>query len=185
MADRRHWDHSLRDRYEEARQSTADQHSLYESAFRAACEDCRARIVRLRSPWIMEDISEHVRAWFREMWLASGETDFDTFPPEAKGGTILVLRGMTSSPWEFVEELKQREILAKMTPAQRKQLADAAKKAKAAEKLALKKAKQKKREELAKRKKMEAKSGKTWDFAGEQLVSKNFGEKERDTWRGG
>lgn len=30
------------------------------------CQDEKARIMRVRSEWIMEDISDHIRNWFKE-----------------------------------------------------------------------------------------------------------------------
>lgn len=39
----------------------------FDRAFIQACEDDKARILRLRTPYIMEDISDHIRYWFREM----------------------------------------------------------------------------------------------------------------------
>lgn len=174
MADRRRWDFRERDAMDEARRRNALKKAAYDEAFRLAVEDTRARIVQFRAPWIVEDISDHIRAWFLEMWLASEEKEFDVYPPAAKGGTILVLRGETASPWEFVEQLKRREELAAMKPEQRKKIADDEKKKKAAEKKALLDEKRKRAQAKADKKALQAKTGKQWEFNEEEFITKPF-----------
>lgn len=120
MADERRWDFSERELNEAQRKTSKLRKEAFDIAFQKACEDTKARIVKVRSPWIMEDISDHIRAWFRQMYDAGEE--MDKFPPAAKGGTIMVLNGLTPSPWEFVEFLKQRELLANMSADQRKKV---------------------------------------------------------------
>lgn len=39
----------------------------YDAAFAQLIEDERARILRVRSPWIMEDISDEIRFWFKQL----------------------------------------------------------------------------------------------------------------------
>lgn len=39
----------------------------YDEAFLQLIEDEEARILRVRSPWIMEDISDEIRFWFRTL----------------------------------------------------------------------------------------------------------------------
>lgn len=122
MADERRWDYTERELIDAQRKSTKMRKVAFDTAFREACEDTKSRIVKVRSPWIMEDISDHIRFWFREMYEAGGE--MDKFPPVAKGGTIMVLNGLTPSPWEFAEFIKQRTALAGMTAEQRKKVND-------------------------------------------------------------
>lgn len=38
----------------------------FDRNFISVCEDEKARIMRVRSEWIMEDISDHIRNWFKE-----------------------------------------------------------------------------------------------------------------------
>lgn len=51
-----------------AREKRRKRKSEFDKAFIRACEDDKARILRLRTPYIMEDISDHIRYWFREMY---------------------------------------------------------------------------------------------------------------------
>lgn len=120
MADERQYDFSERNLTEINREMNRAKKSSFDAAFVAACEDTKARIVKLRSPWIMEDISDHIRYWFREMYDAGGE--FDKFPPALKGGTILVMRGETASPWEFAEVIKKRKEMAAKSAEERKKV---------------------------------------------------------------
>ncbi len=62
-------DHS--DEYEQikaSREKRRNKKKEFDKAFIRACEDDKARILRLRPPYIMEDISDHIRFWFREMY---------------------------------------------------------------------------------------------------------------------
>lgn len=120
MADERRWDHRDREKNEAQRKAVSMRKEAFDEAFRKAVEDTKARIVRVRSPWIMEDISDHIRYWFREMYDVGGE--MDKFPPAAKGGTIMVLNGLTPTTSEFVEIIKERIKLAKMSKEERKKV---------------------------------------------------------------
>lgn len=51
-----------------AREKRRKRKKEFDKAFIRACEDDKARILRLRTPYIMEDISDHMRYWFREMY---------------------------------------------------------------------------------------------------------------------
>lgn len=54
--------------------------------FQKVCDDTKARILKIRSPWIMEDISDDIRCWFREWYDRAGV--LDKYPDVLKGGTI-------------------------------------------------------------------------------------------------
>lgn len=54
---------------------------------------------------------------FLTRYYAAGE--FDTYPPEVKGGSILILRGETKTPSEFADFIRKRQ---KMTPEQIKKV---------------------------------------------------------------
>lgn len=172
MADERRWDYSERERIATQRLSNKMRKEAFDEAFRAACEDTKARIVKFRSPWIMEDISDHIRFWFREMYDVGGE--MDKFPPAAKGGTIMVLNGLTPTPGEFVEFIKKRNAMAAMKPEQRKKILEDEKKKKDAEKLKIKEAKKKKALEKKQKQKLALKQGKTWEFNDEEFITKNY-----------
>ncbi|KAJ6648685.1 Dynein regulatory complex protein 11, partial [Pseudolycoriella hygida] len=101
------------EKMKEMREERRSKKKAFDRAFIQACEDDKARILRLRTPYIVEDITDHIRSWFREMYNAAGE--FDTYPPEVKGGSILILRGETKTPSEFANFIAKRK---KMTPEQ-------------------------------------------------------------------
>lgn len=120
ITDTRKWDFSERDRTQEVREANRAKKKAFDDAFVQACLDEKARIVKVHSEWIVEDISDHIRNWFREMYDISGE--FDKYPPALKGGTILVLRGETMSPVEFAVFVRRRNELAAMSAAERKKV---------------------------------------------------------------
>lgn len=55
------------ERIQAMREKRRNKKKEFDKAFVKACEDDKARIVRLRTPYIMEDITDHMRFWFREM----------------------------------------------------------------------------------------------------------------------
>lgn len=190
ITDTRRWDFSERDRTQMVREANRAKKKAFDDAFVQACLDVKARIVKVHSEWIVEDISDHIRNWFREMYDISGE--FDKYPPALKGGTILVLRGETMSPVEFGVFVRRRNEMGAMSPAERKkvriyyhigiyyhfyskQIADDEKKEKAKEKAKKKAARLELAQLKAEKKLQQAKDGfKTWDFNEPEFVTKNF-----------
>lgn len=68
MLELRRTDHSEEyDQIEAMREKRRNKKKEFDRAFIKACEDDKARILRLRTPYIMEDITDHMRFWFREM----------------------------------------------------------------------------------------------------------------------
>lgn len=121
--------------------------------------DEKSRIIKSRGTFIMEDITDHIRAWFREFY--DGAQDFHRYPEEFEGGTILVLTGETMTVEEFLKEKSKSDEQKKKEKQEKK--------------------KQKKREEKEKKKEMERekkaeeqrlalerKQGPTWDFRDEK-----------------
>ncbi|CAH1966645.1 unnamed protein product [Acanthoscelides obtectus] len=119
-------------------------------------DDERTRILRIVAPGLMEDIGDEIREWFR-VWYKEIRM-FDKFPPEEKGGTILVVRGETMTPKEYLDdyEKKRREKVKNKgkdrakVEAEKKKKAEAEKKKKESEK-------KKKEAEAAKKKKKKKK----------------------------
>lgn len=66
----------------------------------------KARIVRVVAPGLMEDIEDEIREWFR-IWYVEAKA-FDEYPPEEKGGTILVIRCETMTPKEYIDEMERK-----------------------------------------------------------------------------
>lgn len=152
---------------EKMREKRRDRKKEFDESFKKALEDEKARILKLKSEFIMEDISDDIRQWFREFYDEA--KDFHRYPEEFEGGTIMVLREETMTPEEFLVEKAK-------TPAQlAKEKAEKKKKKKEEKKAKKKEAAQKKKEEKA-RKILEEKQGPTWNFGEEKFKSENFGE---------
>ncbi|XP_060528387.1 dynein regulatory complex protein 11-like [Cylas formicarius] len=66
----------------------------------------KARILRVVAPGLFEDIEDEIREWFRR-WFSIAKT-FDNYPSEEKGGTILLVRGETLTPEEYMEEYERK-----------------------------------------------------------------------------
>lgn len=64
------------------------------------------RILRVVGPGLMEDIGDEIREWFYQWYLRA--RNFDKYPPEDKGGTILVVRGETMTPEEWIDEVERK-----------------------------------------------------------------------------
>ncbi|KAH8405416.1 hypothetical protein KR222_011526 [Zaprionus bogoriensis] len=68
--------------------------------------DERTRLLQMRTPWMMEDISDHIRAWFQEFY--SKTMNFHPYPQPVKKGTVLVVIDETMTPMEFQETLNKK-----------------------------------------------------------------------------
>lgn len=97
--------------------------------------------------------------------------ELDVYPSEIKGGTILVIKGETLSPEDFLDYITRRD---RETPADRKKAAAEKKAKKAAEKSRKLKLKRQKKLELQEKKLRELKEGKTWDFSEPEFITTNF-----------
>lgn len=128
----------------------------FDEAFLKALQDEKAHILKMKSEFIMEDITDDIRSWFREFYKEA--KDFHRYPAEFEGGTIMVLRGETKTPEEFLIE-KNKTALDKAREKKDK------KKLKKEEKLRLKKEKEYAAKREAQQKIRELKEGKSWDFS--------------------
>uniref|UniRef100_A0A336LYZ1 CSON006353 protein n=1 Tax=Culicoides sonorensis TaxID=179676 RepID=A0A336LYZ1_CULSO len=117
MADERKWDYSQNNKIILQREIRSARKIAFDAAFIKAVQDEKARILKIKSPWIMEDISDHIREWFRTFYYSV--QNFDRYPEAFEGGTILVIRGETMDPEEY--KLKQAaKLLEKQKPAEQK-----------------------------------------------------------------
>lgn len=89
----------------EYREKRRQRKAEFDEKFLQAVQDDKARILKIKSPYIMEDISDHVREWFREFYV--GAQDFHRYPEDFEGGTILMVRGETQTVEEFLTEKKK------------------------------------------------------------------------------
>lgn len=119
--------------------------------------DEKVRVLRVIGPGLMEDIGDEIRAWFRRWYDVA--RNFDKYPDEEKGGSILVIRYETLTPeqWLFDLEKKKKEKKQKK-PDKAKLAAEKAKKKKEAAE------KKKKEKEKAKREAAAAKKKRGKDF---------------------
>ncbi|XP_070498782.1 dynein regulatory complex protein 11-like [Chironomus tepperi] len=128
----------------------------FDEALIKALEDEKARILKVKSETIMEDITEDIRAWFYEFYKTA--KDFHRYPEEFEGGTIMVMRGETKTPEEFLIEKNK-------SPAEKAKDKELKKKERKEKKQQEKKAKENEKKKEIQRKKMELKQGPTWNFA--------------------
>ncbi|XP_037807369.1 dynein regulatory complex protein 11 isoform X1 [Lucilia sericata] len=68
--------------------------------------DERTRLLQEYKPQIMEDISDHIREWFKEFYEKT--SDFHPYPDALKSGTILALIDETMTLEEFKEYQKEQ-----------------------------------------------------------------------------
>lgn len=117
MIDERKYDFTIEKNLQELRERRRAKKFAFDEAFVKAIEDEKARILKVRTPWIMEDISDHIREWFREFYYKV--QDFDRYPEEFEGGTILVVKGETMDPEEFKVRQAEMEAEKNKTPDQK------------------------------------------------------------------
>lgn len=118
----------------------------------------RDRLARVVAPGLAEDIGDEIRYWFREWYDRA--CCFDKYPPEEKGGTILVIRGETMTPEEYLEKqekLKEEKDRLKNNPAMAAKAKQAKEKAKKAALAAAKKEKERLKKEAKELKKLKEK----------------------------
>ena len=137
----------------------------FDEAFLKALEDEKARILKMKSEVIMEDITDDIRAWFREFYKTA--KDFHRYPEEFEGGTIMVMRGETKTPEEFLIEKNK-------SPQEKARDKEMRKKERKQKKQLKKKEEEFEKKQEEKKKKLEIKQGPTWNFA-EMKEWKAFG----------
>ncbi|XP_062560236.1 IQ and AAA domain-containing protein 1-like isoform X1 [Armigeres subalbatus] len=153
---------NLNSRIEQAEAERRKRKPEFDEAFLQAIDDEKTRILQQRGPWIMEDISDHVRAWFREFYDRAHA--FDRYPEIWEGGTLLVIKGETLTPEEYMEVQRKKALEKLKSVEQKKKEAELRKKAKELAKEKKKEAKEKLREQRREEKELEKKQGKTYDF---------------------
>ncbi|XP_065079476.1 dynein regulatory complex protein 11 [Ochlerotatus camptorhynchus] len=152
----------LSSRIERAESERRKRRLEFDEAFLKAVEDEKTRILQQRGPWIMEDISDHIRAWFREFYDRAHA--FDRYPEVWEGGTLLVIKGESLTPDEYLEVQRKKALDKLKSVEQKKKEAEAKKKTKAQEKEKKKAVKQQLKELKREEKEREKKEGKTYDF---------------------
>lgn len=114
--------------------------------------DEKVRVLRVIAPGLMEDIGDEIREWFRNFYDFT--RNFDKYPEEEQGGSILIIRGETMTPKEWLFDQEKQKTEKKLTKAEKAKLkAEMAKKKKAEAEKRKKEKEKKKKEEAALRKK--------------------------------
>ena len=151
---------------EALRKKRRERKKEYDEVLIKALEDKKARILKVKSAFIMEDISDDIRQWFKEFY--DNTKDFHRYPEEFEGGTIMVVRGETQTPKEFLIEKNKK-------PAQKAKEKENKKRLKKALKVQKKKQAVLDKKAEIDRIKLEMKQGPIWNFAEKKYQSKNFG----------
>uniref|UniRef100_A0A182QCJ7 ATPase_AAA_core domain-containing protein n=1 Tax=Anopheles farauti TaxID=69004 RepID=A0A182QCJ7_9DIPT len=157
---------------EEVHAARSERKMEFDQAFLAAIADEKARILRTRGPAILEDITEFVRAWFRQ-WYDEAHA-FDVIPEPFQGGTVLIVRGETLTPMEYLEQERLKRLAKLMSPAQKKKEAEARKAAREREQEKKRAEKERLREQAREKRAREKKEGKTYDFTEPEFVSNAY-----------
>lgn len=169
MIDDRKWDFSLQRKLQNLSESHRKLKPMFDEQFVQACFDEKSKILKLKSPWIMEDISDEIRDWLRE-WYDTVD-NFDKYPSSLKGGTILLVRGETLTIPEYIELEKQKEIDAKKSDESKKQEAEAKKELKERKKEQRIALKLKNKELKLAKKLLEEKEGRTYEFDQKEFIT--------------
>lgn len=120
--------------------------------------DEKVRVLRVIGPGLMEDIGDEIRAWFRYWYDVA--RNFDKFPDEEKGGSILVIRYETITPEQWLFDLERKKKEKKKKPDKAKLAAEKAKKKKEEAERKRKEKEKKKKEAAA----MKKKRGKDFEY---------------------
>uniref|UniRef100_A0A182MJP6 ATPase AAA-type core domain-containing protein n=1 Tax=Anopheles culicifacies TaxID=139723 RepID=A0A182MJP6_9DIPT len=157
---------------EKVKEVRRNQKPEFDRKFIEAIADEKARILKTRGPALLEDITDFVRAWFRQ-WYDEAHA-FDVIPEPFQGGTVLIVRGETLTPMEYLE-LERLKKLEKLKSAEQKKKEAEAKKAAKERELEKKREEKERLKELAREKRArEKKEGKTYDFTEPEFVSNAY-----------
>ncbi|EFN79071.1 IQ and AAA domain-containing protein ENSP00000340148 [Harpegnathos saltator] len=74
--------------------------------------DKRARLLKIKGPGLMEDITDEIHEWFVIWYDAVGH--YDVFPVAKLGGSVLIVTGQTSTPHEYLTENLEKEMKEKV-----------------------------------------------------------------------
>ncbi|XP_050080135.1 dynein regulatory complex protein 11 [Anopheles maculipalpis] len=157
---------------EEVRAARRDQKPEYDRTFLDAIVDEKARILRTRGPALLEDITDFVRAWFRQ-WYDEAHA-FDVIPEPFEGGTVLIVRGETLTPMEYLELERLKKLEKLKSAEQKKKEAEAKKAAKEREQEKKREEKERLKEAAREKRAREKREGKTYDFSEPEFVSNAY-----------
>ncbi|KAL0113827.1 hypothetical protein PUN28_011276 [Cardiocondyla obscurior] len=76
--------------------------TVFDAQIKKAIDDERARLLRVRGPGLMEDITDEIHEWFIVWYNTVGH--FDVFPAADLTGSVLIATGQTLTPQEYLME---------------------------------------------------------------------------------
>ncbi|XP_072760496.1 dynein regulatory complex protein 11 isoform X2 [Anoplolepis gracilipes] len=92
---------------EENFQRQRTQIPVFEAHTKKAISDERTRLLRIRGPGLMEDITDEIHEWFVIWYDTVGQ--YDVFPAANLGGSVLIATGQTSTPQEYLMEKLEKK----------------------------------------------------------------------------
>lgn len=146
-----------------------------------AMETEKARILRVVAPGLLEDIEDEIREWFKEWYV--GARTFDNYPPEEKGGTILVVRGETMTPQEYLDDYEKKLKEKKKAGGQEALKAKKEKEKKLQQEAEKKKKEEEKKKKEAEKKKKKKKKPGEFELEYEPTLSNNLKEAGEEDFR--
>ncbi|XP_067206227.1 dynein regulatory complex protein 11-like isoform X2 [Linepithema humile] len=84
---------------------------VFDAHTEKAISDERSRLLRIRGPGLMEDITDEIHEWFVIWYDTVGH--YDVFPAADLGGSVLITTGQTMTPQEYLMEKLERKKEAK------------------------------------------------------------------------
>ncbi|XP_039301824.1 IQ and AAA domain-containing protein 1-like isoform X1 [Solenopsis invicta] len=90
---------------------------VFDARTKKAISDERTRLLKIRGPGLVEDITDEIREWFVVWYNALGH--YDVFPAADVGGSVLIVTGQTLTPQEYLLEKLEKEKKAKGKRAER------------------------------------------------------------------
>ncbi|KYM96806.1 IQ and AAA domain-containing protein 1 [Cyphomyrmex costatus] len=90
---------------------------VFDARTEKAINDERTKLLKIRGPGLMEDITDEIHEWFVVWYNALGH--YDVFPAADLGGSVLIVTGQTLTPQEYLMEKLEKEKKAKERRAER------------------------------------------------------------------
>ncbi|XP_018307729.1 IQ and AAA domain-containing protein 1 [Mycetomoellerius zeteki] len=90
---------------------------VFDARTKKAISDERIKLLKIRGPGLMEDITDEIHEWFVVWYNALGH--YDVFPAVDLGGSVLIVTGQTLTPQEYLMEKLEKEKKAKEGRAER------------------------------------------------------------------
>ncbi|KYN40728.1 IQ and AAA domain-containing protein 1 [Trachymyrmex septentrionalis] len=84
---------------------------VFDERMKKANSDERTKLLKIRGPGLMEDITDEIHEWFVVWYNALGH--YDVFPAANLGGSVLIVTGQTLTPEEYLMEKLEKEKKAK------------------------------------------------------------------------